>query len=192
MEGALIAYFSALIATMVVPDPWRLAVFLVGSVLVGLLYTLMDRELAPVVRSINYSNLGMTSREREKVASFVAGLIALSLYAILATAFTFTQIWWCSLPVLLAYLIAILALMKRVEVSTSIPGTYRPVHPHWPTSSSNAVVVKATPFPKKHYPADGTERPPGVPTVPVPSAYRDREPEESSPGTIETERWKRL
>jgi monovalent cation:H+ antiporter-2, CPA2 family len=192
MEYALIAYFSVLIATMVVPDPWRLAVFLIGSVLVGLLYKLMDRELAPVVRSINYSNLGMTSRERSKVASFVAGFIALSLYTILATAYAFTQIWWCSLPVLLAYLVAALALMKRVEVGTSTPGTYRPPHPSKPTPPSNAVVVKATPFPKKHYPADTTDRIPGVAPVPVPSTYRDRESEESSGGTMETERWKRL
>ncbi len=33
---------------------------------------------------------------------------------------------------------------------------------HQTDPASNAVVVKATPFPKKHYPVDTTDRIPGV------------------------------
>jgi len=50
---------------------------------------------------------------------------------------------------------------------------------HQTDPASNPVVVKAIPFPKKHYPADITDRIFEVAAVPVTSTFWDGEPEES-------------
>lgn len=194
MEWALIVYFLMLMAIMVVPDPWRLVMFVVGSVLVGYLYHILERELGPVVRSINYSNLGVTSRETGRIAAFVAGVISASLYVVLATAYSFTQLWWSCLPVLVAYTISVLYLMKRVERLTSKPGTYRAPYPSTsPMTTFNAPTIRPTPFPKKYFPPEPQSNPSGINGAHVQSTFmkdeikvpmkQDEQPEE---------RWKRL
>jgi CPA2 family monovalent cation:H+ antiporter-2 len=194
MEWALVAYFSVLVAIMVMPDPWRLVTFLVGSALVAILYHKLELELGPVVRSINYSNLGVTSRETGRIATFVAGFIGASLYAVLATAYAFTQLWWSCFPVLAVYIISVLLLMKRVERRTSTPGAYRAPYPSsGPTTMFNASSIKATPFPKKPFPSDLQNKVPSENAVPVQSAYRKVEPEVPiNKDELPEGRWKRL
>jgi hypothetical protein len=130
----LIAYFGLLIAVMCTSGWMQLALFGVGVVMMFLTYWLFESELRPIVRSINYDNLGVLSHDPKVISSFIASFIFLTLLAIMGVAFFF-GVWWPSSVLILGiYVGATLVLMRHAYKTTRTPATYNRRQPtmDWP------------------------------------------------------------
>lgn len=124
IEAGLIAYFILLMA-VTASDGW-LHLGLFAGALVLTIWTLymIEEELMPIVRTVNYENLGTMARDGRVIAHFISYVIFISLLAMLLIGFVFIYAWWLSLVVCAGYLVAMLALMKASSYKLKAP--YRP------------------------------------------------------------------
>lgn len=112
IEIGLITYFCMLIAIVATDGIYHIAFAAASIGLTVWIFHVIDRELRPITRSINYENLGVYSRDGTQISRFIALFVSGSLVAILMVAFVFTYLWWLSVIVLLAYFVAMLLLAK--------------------------------------------------------------------------------
>ena len=113
IEAGLIAYFILMIAVIATTGYIHIALF-VGTL--GLtIWTLymFDEELQPVVRSVNYDNLGTFRNDGRQISFFVSSIVFISLLTILLVAFFFQYIWWSSAVIIAGYFIATMLVMKK-------------------------------------------------------------------------------
>ncbi|MBM4236926.1 MAG: hypothetical protein FJ151_00375 [Euryarchaeota archaeon] len=118
MGIALIVYFVVLSAVVVTVGTPHIVAFLAAIAFTAVLCRLIPAELQPIVRSTNYTNLGFAPKHHGQIVRFVSSLIIMSLLMIVLVAFLFVYYWPSVLLVLLAYLVAMLVLVKRNYVKT--------------------------------------------------------------------------
>ena len=112
IEVGLIAFFVLLIA-VAVSDSWlHIMLAAVGLAVTIWIFRVLDEELCPIVRSINYDNLNVSSRDGRPISRFISSFVSDSLIMMLAVAFVFLYVWWLSVVVMVVYFFAMLALMK--------------------------------------------------------------------------------
>jgi CPA2 family monovalent cation:H+ antiporter-2 len=112
IEIGLVTFFCLLIAIVATDGIYHIAFAIAATAICVWIFRVINRELRPITRIVNYENLGVFSRDGTQIARFIALFIFGSLLAILLVAFVFTYLWWFSAAVLLGYLIAMLALAK--------------------------------------------------------------------------------
>jgi CPA2 family monovalent cation:H+ antiporter-2 len=173
LEAVLMAYFVLLIAVMCTSGWMQVMLFGAGVVMMALTYWLFESELRPIVRSINYDNLGVLSRDPRCISSFISSFIFLTLLAIMGAAFFFGVWWPSSVLILAAYCAATLVLMRRAYKVTRTPAIYSKRQPtmDWPASAPPPAERKET-APK--VPRSQTSRPIARPVdVPLPRMSDD-------------------
>jgi len=128
MEGALIGYFILLIAVMVTSGLLQIGIFALAMLVTIALYGLIEGEIRNIVKTCNYENLGVVTRDPRHISRFIAGFIYATLLVIVLVAYIFTLQWWLSLIVLGGYLVTILAMMRMVYARVRTPLTnLRPI-----------------------------------------------------------------
>ena len=75
IELALVLYFITLIAIAAADGLLHLALFGAGVALTVWILYMIEMELRPIVRTINYENLGATSRDGSIISRFVSMFI---------------------------------------------------------------------------------------------------------------------
>jgi hypothetical protein len=127
IEYGLTAYFVLLMA-VAFTGGW-LHIILFAAALALTIWTLymIEAELVPIVRHINYENIGAIARDGKAVAHLISYIIFLGLLAILLITFVFPYGWWLSLAVSLGYLLAMVVLMSTSAKKIRSPH-HAPVH----------------------------------------------------------------
>ncbi|OPY33409.1 MAG: putative cation:proton antiport protein [Methanomassiliicoccales archaeon PtaU1.Bin124] len=173
MEGALIGYFVLFVALMVTSGLLQMALFFLAvSVTIGL-YRLTEKEMRNIVKTCNYDNLGVVTRDPRHISRFIAGFIFATLLVIILVTYAFTITWWFSLPVLGGYLIAVLAMMRHVHSTTRTPLTNLKPLSQPKERSEKAQRSKRLKSPKNHHDAFGSLRSAPVTEVSLPEMSED-------------------
>jgi len=121
LEVLVILYFVSLVAIMVSPFPYNILVFLVGGGIVTIIYSTLESEMYTIVRTINFDNLGVVTRDPGHISRYISGFVSLSLVTILSLAALFSIWWVTSFMVLLAYFIIVLWMSRSVYHLTRTP-----------------------------------------------------------------------
>jgi CPA2 family monovalent cation:H+ antiporter-2 len=111
---ALIAFFVAIVAILAAND-WFFVIAVAAGVATALLfYEYSKRELDPIVRQVNYANLGLAeSLLKSPITRLVSGMIGGAAVAILLIAVVWRFYWYVSLLVLLGYLVYCILMLTR-------------------------------------------------------------------------------
>ncbi|MDD1755451.1 MAG: cation:proton antiporter [Methanomassiliicoccales archaeon] len=129
IEYGLTAYFVLLMAVAFTEGWLHIALFAAALGLTIWTLYMIEEELVPIVRHINYENLGAVARDGRAVAHLISYIIFLGLLAILLITFVFPYEWWLSLVVCLGYLLAMIALMttsaKKIKTPYHVPASRR-------------------------------------------------------------------
>ena len=113
IEAALAAYFVLLMAVAGTSSWLQLGLFAGSLLLTTWIFYVLDAELRPIIRSINYDNLTISSRDGGKVSRFISLFVFSSLLTMLAIAFVFNYAWWLTFVACLAYVAYTFAIMHR-------------------------------------------------------------------------------
>jgi hypothetical protein len=147
IEMALVAYFVSLLVVAATSGIWHIMAFAAALGLTIWTLYMFETELSPVVRSINYDNLGANGRGSQQISHFIASFISFSLLAILLVAFIFQYAWWLSLAVMAGYALALLMLMRhysKVLRSPMISSAIRSPRP-WPIEAAALMTLPHKP-----------------------------------------------
>jgi len=124
IEYGLTAYFVLLMAVAFSSGLLHIALFAGALALTVWTLYMIEEELIPVVRQLNYENLGAAARDGRAIAHFISYVIFLGLLAILLITFVFPYEWWLSLVVCAGYFVAMVTLMtvsaKKVKAPRRI------------------------------------------------------------------------
>ena len=123
IEYALVAYFVALIAVAATTGIYHVIAFLAALGLTIWTLNMFESELSPIVRSINYDNLGANLRGSQQISRYISMFISASLLAILLVAFVFQYLWWGCLVVMVGYLLGLLLLMRHYSYAVQVPAS---------------------------------------------------------------------
>ncbi|HUL39328.1 MAG TPA: cation:proton antiporter, partial [Methanomassiliicoccales archaeon] len=111
IEYGLTAYFVMLMGVAFTNSLAHIALFVGALALTIWTLYMIEEELIPIVRHINYENLGAAARDGRAIAHFISYVIFLGLLAILLITFVFPYQWWLTLVVCAGYFVAMAALM---------------------------------------------------------------------------------
>ena len=91
---------------------------------------MIEMELRPIIKTINYDNLGVTSRDGSTMSRFVSMFIFTSLLMILVVSFVFIYLWWLTLATMIIYLFGAMGMMAHYSKRLRAPGFFsRSGHP---------------------------------------------------------------
>jgi CPA2 family monovalent cation:H+ antiporter-2 len=131
IELALVLYFIMLIAVAVTDGLLHLGMFAASVALTVWIFYMIETELRPVVRTINYDNLSVTSSEGSTISRFVALFIFSSLLMMLVISFVFTYLWWLTLAAMVVYFFGSMGMMshysKKLRTSNFLSPKVKPV-----------------------------------------------------------------
>ena len=137
-----VLYLAAVLALIVVSGEARAVAFGAAVGAAVLLWLVLQRVLDPVVRQINYSNLGTESGNHGYIARYVASLVLVTLLTAACVAFLFAILWPGVLVVLLAYALWFILFMKLAHDRTS-GGSRYVIRPRRPEGSRDAARPEA-------------------------------------------------
>lgn len=123
IEVTLVAYFIALVGTMVTSDELAFPIFMVAVATSIYIYFMLEKELRPIVKTISYDNLGVRTKDPKFISGFISMFICSSLLTIASTAIVFRLGWYLCLVIFAAYFAASLGLMRRTHRLTTDPVT---------------------------------------------------------------------
>jgi len=126
IELALMLYFAILIAVAVTDGLVHLGLFAASVALTVWIFYMIEMELRPIVRTINYDNLGVTSRDGSAISRFVALFIFSSLLVMLIVSFVFTYLWWLTLAAMVVYFFGAMWMMGRYSKRLRTPNFFSP------------------------------------------------------------------
>jgi len=86
LEVLVIIYFVDLVCIMVLPFPYNILAFVVGGLIVIVVYATLESDMYSIVRTVNYDNLGVVTRDPGHISRFISGFVSLSLVTILSLA----------------------------------------------------------------------------------------------------------
>jgi CPA2 family monovalent cation:H+ antiporter-2 len=130
IELALMLYFAILIA-VAITDSWlHVGLFSASVALTVWIFYMVEMELRPIVRTINYDNLGVTSRDGSTISRFVALFIFSSLLVMLVISFVFTYLWWLTIAAMVVYFFGSMWMMGRYSKRLRTPNFFsaKPTH----------------------------------------------------------------
>lgn len=121
MEALVIIYFIDLVCIMVLPFPYNVLAFVIGGLIVTVIYSTLESDMCSIVRTVNYENLGVVTRDPGHISRFISGFVSLSLVTILSLA-TLFQFWWASsVMVLVIYLIIVMGMARSIHRLSRTP-----------------------------------------------------------------------
>lgn len=126
IEAGLVTYFVLLIALAATTGYLHLALFAATLGLTGWVLYMFDEELQPVVRSVNYDNLGIFRADGKEISFFISSFVFTSLFSVLLVAFFFQYVWWSAPLILAGYLGAVVLLMRKYAKVFKTPSAGRP------------------------------------------------------------------
>jgi hypothetical protein len=126
IELALMLYFVILIAVAITDGLVHLGLFIASVALTVWIFYMVEKELRPIVRAINYDNLGVTSRDGSNISRFVALFIFSSLLMMLVVSFVFTYLWWLTLAAMVIYFFGSMWMMGHYSKRLRTPNFFSP------------------------------------------------------------------
>lgn len=130
IELALVLYFLMLVAVAVTDGILHLILFVTGVALTTWILYMIESELRPIIQTINYDNLGVTSRDGSTMSRFVSMFIFTSLLMILVVSFVFIYLWWLTLATMIIYFFGAMLMMAHYSKRLRAPGFFsRSGHP---------------------------------------------------------------
>jgi len=121
LEVLVIIYFVDLVCIMVLPFPYNILAFVVGGLIVMVIYATLESDMYSIVRTVNYDNLGVVTRDPGHISRFISGFVSLSLVTILSLAALFALWWASSIIVLMVYLVIVMSMARSVYKVTRTP-----------------------------------------------------------------------
>lgn len=121
LEALVIVYFADLVCIMVLPIPYNIMAFVLGGLIVMVIYTTLESDMYSIVRTVNYDNLGVVTRDPGHISRFISGFVSLSLVTILSMAALFALWWASSIIVLIVYFIIVMSMSRSVYRVTRTP-----------------------------------------------------------------------
>ncbi len=85
---------------------------------------MVETELRPIVRTINYDNLGVTSRDGGTISRFVSMFIFASLLVMLVISFVFTYLWWLTIAAMVVYFFGAMSMMGHYSKRLRTPNFF--------------------------------------------------------------------
>ena len=127
---ALVLYFIMLIAVSAADGLLHLALFAVGVALTVWIFYMIEMELRPIIRTINYENLGVTSRDGTTISRFVSLFIFASLLVMIVVSFVFAYVWWLTIAAMVVYFFGALWMMGHYSKKLRSPNFFsaKPMH----------------------------------------------------------------
>mgnify|MGYP001115186983 FL=1 len=121
LEVLIMIYFVDLVCIMVLPFPFDILAFVLGGLIVTFIYSTLESDMYSIVRTVNFDNLGVVTRDPGHISRYISGFVSLSLVTILSLAALFA-IWWASsLIVLIVYFIIVMSMSHSVYHLTRTP-----------------------------------------------------------------------
>ena len=124
IELALALYFIMLIAVAAADSLLHIVLFAVGVALTIWILSMIEKELRPIVRTINYDNLGVTSRDGSTISRFVSWFIFTSLLVMLVVSFVFTYAWWLTIAAMIVYFAGTVSMMGHYSKKLRTPNFF--------------------------------------------------------------------
>jgi hypothetical protein len=124
IELALALYFIMLIAVAAADGLLHIVLFAVGVALTIWILSMIEKELRPIVRTINYDNLGVISRDGGTISRFVSSFIFTSLLVMLVVSFVFTYAWWLTIAAMIIYFAGIVSMMDHYSKKLRTPSFF--------------------------------------------------------------------
>jgi len=121
LEALVIIYFVDLVCIMVLPFPYNVLAFVLGGLIVTVIYSTLESDMYSIVRTVNYDNLGVVTRDPGHISRFISGFVSLSLVTILSLAALFALWWASSIIVLIVYFIIVMSMSRSVYRLTRTP-----------------------------------------------------------------------
>jgi CPA2 family monovalent cation:H+ antiporter-2 len=121
LEALVIIYFVDLVCIMVLPFPYNILAFVLGGLIVTIIYGTLESDMYSIVRTVNYDNLGVVTRDPGHISRFISGFVSLSLVTILSLAALFALWWPSSIIVLMVYFIIVMSMSRSVYRMTRTP-----------------------------------------------------------------------
>lgn len=112
MVAALFAYLASVICIILTQGEIHLIAFLASAAITLIVLGIVLYELRPIVRQINYMNLGTVPGHDGYISRYVASLVFITMFTASSVSFLFSIYWQCVLVLLLAYLLWFIFLMK--------------------------------------------------------------------------------
>ena len=222
LEALVVTYFADLVCIMVLPFPYNILAFVMGGLIVIVIYATLESDMYSIVRTVNYDNLGVVTRDPGHISRFISGFVSLSLVTILSMAALFALWWASSIIVLIVYFIIVMSMSSSVYKVTRTPAfniSVKPAKRRAPRKKEKPFQPSFTapeprPDPGWDFDAAAPERPspapirktdpgwelgpPGFDTDDLPretyEAAKKRNSKESAPAAAESDedRWNRL
>ncbi len=146
IELALVLYFIMLIAVAVAEGLLHLGMFAASVALTVWIFYMIERELRPIVRTINYENLGVTSRDGSIISRYVSLFIFCSLLVMIVISFVFTYVWWLTIIALVVYFFGTMWMMRHYSKRLRTPNFFSP-KPGNRMEAADEFAAKAPAFP---------------------------------------------
>jgi hypothetical protein len=121
LEALVIIYFVDLVCIMVLPFPYSILAFVLGGLIVMIIYATLESDMYSIVRTVNYDNLGVVTRDPGHISRFISGFVSLSLVTILSLAALFAFWWASSVVVLFIYFLIVMSMSRSVHRLTRTP-----------------------------------------------------------------------
>ena len=115
---SLALFFCALSAVIVTSGLDHIISFAVGLLSATFALKMLNHDLHPIVQHTNYTNIGVAPRDRASIRRFLSSVIYMSLLTIMTLAFVFPYMWQLTLAMLVAYLIAMIVVMRKNYLKT--------------------------------------------------------------------------
>ncbi len=143
IELALVLYFIMLVAVSAADGLLHLVLFTAGVALTIWIFYMIEMELRPIVRTINYENLGVTSRDGNTISRFVSLFIFASLLVMIVVSFVFTYVWWLTIAAMVVYFFGALWMMGHYSKKLRSPNFFsaKPMHE---AEASNPFAARAS------------------------------------------------
>jgi CPA2 family monovalent cation:H+ antiporter-2 len=124
LVAVLVCFLASMVALIVTTGVLHLIAFGAAVALTAGVWIVLQHTLRPVVKQINYSNLGVIPGHQVRVSRYVASLVAVTLLAAACVAFLFTVFWQSVLVIFLAYFLWSVLLMKITFDRTNMDSAY--------------------------------------------------------------------
>ncbi|MEM4276293.1 MAG: cation:proton antiporter [Thermoplasmata archaeon] len=125
--GTLLAAFVASCTVMLLTDSWvHMMMFSVGLVLFAAICVSARKEIADMVRRINYANIGVVALDRRPIVTLVSTLIAGSVLSTLLIAFTWRYHWWYSVIIAGGLVFSLITVMFWAARKLRAESAYHP------------------------------------------------------------------
>lgn len=114
MTGALLMTFVVLCVAILLAEGFAHPILVIcGMAMAVAVYLVLRREISDIVTHVNYTNIGVGTRDRRHIVDLVAGVVFGAVASVLIIVSAWTYTWLLSLAVVPSYIIFVLVVMRR-------------------------------------------------------------------------------